>query len=359
MQTPVADSREVAALVRRIEQRLEGLPARLDAAVTGNAVLATATVDDLANSQISSIALALLVVYLVLAAMFSSWRVAFIALLPNLLPVAAFFGVLGAFNVGLNPTTSLIACIVLGIAVDDTIHFLVRFNLDARALASERDAVSSALRHIIRPVTFTSAALVLGFLYLTTSELQNQVRFGALAALTIGIAWVVDVLFTPALGSTMRIVTLWDSLRVDLGQAPQDTIPMLRGLSTRQARTFALLTHFDPIEAGQRLITKGNEARSMYVLVDGRLKVSIESDAGGQVDLATLNRGAVLGEVGSFGQKRTANVDVLEAGRVLRFNDDDLEKLRESHPAIAATLYRNLNHIQAERLANMTRQLGE
>ena len=60
-------------------------------------------------------------------------RSALLSMLPNALPVALYFGTLGALDITLSPTTSLIACVVLGIAVDDTIHFLTRFNHDARA----------------------------------------------------------------------------------------------------------------------------------------------------------------------------------------------------------------------------------
>ncbi len=66
-----------------------------------------------------------------------------IDLIPNLLPILAFFGVLGLTGTALSATTGLIACVVLGIAVDDTIHFLTRFNLAARRHAHEdRGAVA-------------------------------------------------------------------------------------------------------------------------------------------------------------------------------------------------------------------------
>ena len=131
----------------------------------------------------TSLTLASLAIWAMLALMFTSARAALLAMLPNLLPVGLYFGILGAFDIPLNPTNSLIACIVLGIAVDDTIHFLARFNADARAKANEKAAVKSALASVLRPVTFTVVALCLGFLVFTGSELQNQVQFGLLAFL--------------------------------------------------------------------------------------------------------------------------------------------------------------------------------
>jgi len=70
--------------------------------------------------------------------------------------------------------------------------------------------------------------------------------------------------------------------------------------------------------------------------------------------LSTLGRGAVMGEAGYFGQRRTASIDALSAVRLLRFDSQDLERLRVRYPSIAATIYRNLNRIQAERIARMT-----
>ena len=352
----VEDSAAIKQLIDRIDERLARLPRRLEATVTGNTVLVTNTVEDIASGQWLSVGVAAIIVYIILSMLFTSWRVGAMALMPNLLPVAVYFGTLGLFDISLNPTTSLIACIVLGVAVDDTIHFLVRFNAEARARADEKGAVAAALRSVIRPVTFTTIALCSGFLVLCFSELQNQVQFGALAAFTLAVAWFTDVMFTPALSSGVRIVTLWDVLRLDLGEDPQLSIPLLKDLTSRQARTFALLSDLQEVDAGTRVITEGDDADDVYVIVDGELKAWVERD-GERRDLATMRRGAVTGEVGLFGSKRTANVDALTPARLLKFNGSDLENMRQRYPRIAATIYRNLNLIQAQRLVNTTRMV--
>lgn len=349
----VDDSIAIADFVQRTEARLAQLPRPLDAALTGTPVIATRTVEVLASGQWQSMGVALLVILLMLSVLFNSLRAAALALLPNLAPIVTYFGLLGLTGVSLNPTTSLIACIVLGIAVDDTIHFLTRFNHDARASGSEQKAVASALGHTVRPVTLTSIALILGFLVFTGSELRNQVQFGWLSALTLALAWGVDLTLTPALGSKLRIVSLWDLLRLDLGQSPQHTIPMFAGLSLRQARLFALMARMEVVEAQAAVIREGEVARDMYVIVDGRLEVWVDRDGERRV-LAEMTRGAVAGETGYFGQRRTAHVTAVTPARVLRFNSQDLERVRLRYPRIAATLFRNLNRIQAERIARMT-----
>lgn len=353
----VSDSGAIGALVERIRERLTSLPEPLSGRVTGTPVLLSSAVDDIASGQIVTIGAALLVVFLLLSALFTSFSTGALALTPNLLPVLLYFGALGFSGVTLNPTTSLIACIVLGIAVDDTLYYLARFNNDARRFASESRATVSALRAVLRPVTYTSLALIAGFLMLTTSGLQNQVQFGALAAFTIAVAWLTDVTFTPALASGVKIVTLWDVLRLDLGRAPQDSIPLFTDLKLRQARIFALLSEIQRSPAGERVIAEGDEAGDIFVVIDGELRVWVEREDQ-QVELQRLRRGAVLGEVGHFAKRRTANVDAVTDVRLLRFDADDLEQLRRRYPRTAALVFRNLNRIQAQRLAEATRRIA-
>jgi predicted RND superfamily exporter protein len=354
----VDDSIAISRLVHAIEDRVRALPPPMDAHVTGSPVLATRTVNEIASGQFESIAIATFIIWILLSLMFTSMRAGLIALLPTVVPVAIYFGTLGLFDITLSPTTSLIACIVIGIAVDDTIQFLARFNADARATGSETRAAKSALLAIIRPVTLSTVALCLGFLVFTGSELKSQVQFGTLSAFTLAMAWLMNVTLTPALGSRLRIVTLWDLLRLDLGQSPQHTIPLFSGLTLRQARIFALMSKLESYRGGARVITQGDLARDMFVVVDGTLEAFLE---GGdeRKTLATMGRGAVMGEAGYFGQRRTAHVDAITPVRVLRFDSQDLERMRVRYPRIAATVYRNLNRIQAERLARATAMLRE
>ncbi len=353
VRTNVGDTRSLAELLRRIEPHLQSLPEPLKGRVTGNAVLIARALTNIARGQLASIALAMTIIFLIMAALFTSYRAAFLGLLPNILPIAIYFGLLGFTGVTLNPTTSLIATIVLGIAADDTIHYFVRFNTDARRSANEQTAAFHALEQTLRPITYTATALCLGFLVLTTSELRNQVQFGLLASFTLVAAWLANIILTPALASGVRIVTLWDVLRLDLGRDPQTSIPLMSDLNLRQSRIFALLSNVMDLKAGQRLLTEGDEGDDMYVVISGTLRVWVQR-ADGPVDLATMERGSVLGEVGYFMHKRTANVDALTDVRLLAFNEQSLERLRRWRPWIAAVVYRNLNRVQAERMARTT-----
>ena len=346
----VDDTADISALMERMQPELNGLPEGVTARITGNAALLARSVQTVTTDQVQSLGLALLMIYLVLALQFTSFSIAFKASLPTALQTALYFGALGISGVSLNATTSLVECLVLGLAVDDTIHYLARFNSAAKRSGSETLGAVQALAAVLRPITLTKAILAIGFLVLVTGELQNQVLFGWLAAFTLVAAWLVDVFVTPAFMSGVRVVTLWDSLLLNLGRDPQSTIPMFAGLSTRQARIFALLSNMQTMPAGTRLITEGDPGGDVFVVIEGELSVWLQRDAG-RMDVATLRRGAVLGEAGYFGQKRTANVDTLTPVRLLRFDDADRERICRRYPRIAARVFMNINKIQAERLA--------
>ena len=187
----------VNRLSARISARLRELPPELSAQVTGTSAVIARTVDDITRAQIVSVVTALVLMGAVLALLFRSWRVGLISLVPNVLPIVLYFGLLGVLPLTLNLTTSLVACAVFGIAIDDTVVFLSRYAIERARDASQ--AIEATLSGIVRPATITSAALCAGFLALSAGELRAQAEFGLLAALTLGFAWLIDVTLTPVL----------------------------------------------------------------------------------------------------------------------------------------------------------------
>jgi len=352
----VINSDRMSALLGRIKPQLEKLPGHLTAVVTGNPVLVSETLTDIIVGQARSVGLALVFVYAILTVMFMSQRIGLVALLPNIVPVAVYFGSLGLFGISLNPSTSLIAPMVLGIAIDDTIHYFSRFNREVHRHADDRKATLLAMKSVGRPVTLTSLGLCLGFLVLMSSELRMQAQVGMMASYALAIAWLSDFLLTPALCASVRFTTLWDALTLDLGDNPQESIPLLHGLKTSQARIVALMAKVTRVPEGQRIIHAGEEADEMYVVIDGQLKSSFKGDQG-RIEVATHGRGDVVGEAGLFFEKRTADVDVTQDSRLLCLTQENLDRLSRRYPYIATKVFRNLNRILATRLFTTTHRL--
>lgn len=358
VRTSAVDSHELGELLRRVEARLADLPKPLSARITGNRIVVQSLVDDIVTSQISSLASALAVIWLILSLQFLSVRVGLLALIPNALPLVVFFGALGATGIPLNLGTSLIAPMALGISIDDTIHYMSHFRDHAKRLANEKLAAVHVLRSTGRPMTYTALSLVVGFLVLSQSDLQTSAQLGAMGALTLAVAWACDFTLTPALCGGLRLVTMWDMLRLDLGPDPQQSIPLFRGLSSFQCRLAALIATIRDVPAGQSLLRAGEPGREMFLVLGGALEIAVRHPDGRRQVINVCRRGDVIGEVGFFHQRRSADVDVIEDARLLRLTQRNMEALTGRYPRIAAKVLRNLGEIMAQRLASTTDQLA-
>lgn len=359
VRTRVVDSGELGALLERVKEQLERLPGPLTARVTGNRIVIQSLVDDIVRSQVLSLGSALAVIALILSLQFLSVRVGLLALIPNVVPLAVFFGALGVLGIPLNLGTSLIAPMVLGITIDDTIHYMSHFRSHAKRLADEKRAALYVLASTGRPMTYTAISLCLGFAVLTASDLSTSAQLGGMAALTLAVAWSVDFTLTPALCGGLRLVTMWDTLRLDLGPEPQHSIPLFHGLSNFQCRLAALIATIREVPAGQNLLRAGDPGREMFLVLDGALEIAVHRPDGRRQVINVCRRGDVIGEVGFFHQRRSADVDVIEDARLLRLTRKNMEALTGRYPRIAAKVLRNLGEIMAQRLSNTTDRLAE
>jgi predicted RND superfamily exporter protein len=356
VRTRASATNDLRSLRHRIESHIAALPAPMKARVTGQAVVFQRLWDDVIERQVQTVALSLAVVYAILSLLFLSPRAGLRALAPNVIPVACYFAVLGASGVPLNVATSFVAPMTLGFALNDTLHYFARFSVEARRLADEEAATVRSLVTVGRPMTYTTLAICAAFLVLVGSELENLRWVGATAAVTLALAWLCDFTLTPALCVGLRVVTLWDTLTLDLGIAPQRSIPLLQGLSTAQCRIVAQLASLRTVPGGQTLLRSGAEGREMFLVVDGLLEARIETPHGWEV-LRRMGRGELVGEIGFYTHKHSAEVFVIEQARLLRLTEKTFERLNRRSPGIAAILYRNLSRIMAGRLADTTERI--
>ena len=144
-------------------------------------------------------ALAALTILLVIAIGLRSPRLGAVAMIPNLIPVLLFFGLLGLGVAPLSLPTSLIGCVALGIAIDDTVHFMVRYREERGRGASPEEAAARCTLLVGRPIAVTSFVLVAGFLVVTFSDFATLQEFGWLSAITMAICLVNDLVLLPAL----------------------------------------------------------------------------------------------------------------------------------------------------------------
>ena len=171
-----------SAALRALEARLRAaiaaadLPAALRADVTGNAIVLNRGADAIAGNQLGSVALTTATILLLVTAAFRSVRFGLIALVPNLVPVILFFGLLGGGIATLSLPTSLIGCVALGIAIDDTAHFLVNYRRVRGDGTPAVAAIASCVRELGQPMVVTSVMLSAGYLVLALSSLHHHPR---------------------------------------------------------------------------------------------------------------------------------------------------------------------------------------
>ena len=119
-------------------------------------------------------------------------------MVPNLFPIVIVLGIMGYAGVTLNVGTAMIGSICIGIAVDDTIHFMSRYRLRLAESRDVRQAVHATMLEVGRPIVATSVALAIGFAALFLSGFQPNREFGVLSAVTISVALVGDLVLLPA-----------------------------------------------------------------------------------------------------------------------------------------------------------------
>jgi predicted RND superfamily exporter protein len=155
--------------------------------------------DAIAFGQLTGLAFALLTVTGLLFAMFRSARLAWIALVPNLVPIAMGFGAMGLLGIPLDAGTVVIGNLAFGIAVDDSIHAVSGFFTRLRAGESAPDAISSTYRGVAPPLVYTTALVALGFGVLAFSDFTFVRHLGILTAGLMILCLLADLLLLPAL----------------------------------------------------------------------------------------------------------------------------------------------------------------
>jgi uncharacterized protein len=177
--------------------------------VTGDISVFAAQGSALVRSQIRSLGLAFLLITGLLMVNLRSIRLGLVSLIPNIPPVALIFGIMGWTGISLDSVTVFAASVALGLAVDDTVHFLTQLKLEMgaqRENGSIELCVHRAFDVTAKAMLSTSAVLFFGFLVLVISPFSPVVSFGILGAASVLTALLADVIFMPSVVLASPIV---------------------------------------------------------------------------------------------------------------------------------------------------------
>jgi predicted RND superfamily exporter protein len=200
VRTGAVGSASVRDLVARINALLhELLPPDISGEATGNAILLARSADGIAGGQLQSVAAAASVIFVLVTLALRSWKLGVIAMIPNLLPVAMFFAMLGLGAAPLSLPTSLIGSVALGIAIDDTVHFLVRYRRERSAGLSPAEAARVTGLRVGVPIATAAIMLCAGFAVIALSSFATLREFGVLFAVTVFFCLLAELVLMPAL----------------------------------------------------------------------------------------------------------------------------------------------------------------
>ncbi|MGD9302461.1 MAG: MMPL family transporter, partial [Desulfobacterales bacterium] len=335
--------------------------------VTGLGMVIAASSHQLTIGQIKSLSITMILVFGIMFVLFLSSKVGFIAIVPNLFPIIINFGIMGWLGIELSMVTSLIASIAIGLAVDDTIHYLARYNREFRKDLDDERAIRDTLHHVGRPIIFTTITICIGFSVLVFSSFKPTAIFGVMMVITSLSALVGDLILLPSLIRHVELVTLWDLVRLKLGKEPRMGIPLFNGLSRTQVHYILMAGSLTQIEADEVLFHKGDSSNSMYTIISGTMDVfdpvrddELELQPESRILINQLKTGDVLGEMGFLrSAPRSATVIATSQVELLKINWKMVKRLQWLYPPTAHKFFLNLMGIICDRLENLTECFAE
>ncbi|WP_034893587.1 efflux RND transporter permease subunit [Gillisia sp. Hel_I_29] len=168
--------------------------------MTGKALIFQKGTTYLVKNLVISLTLAIILIALLMAWMFRSFRMILISVIPNLLPLIVTAGMMGFLGVPIKPSTILVFSIAFGISVDDTIHFLAKYRQELKANNWKiKRSVYAALKETGVSMFYTSIVLFFGFSVFMISSFGGTVALGGLVSATLLFAMLSNLLLLPSL----------------------------------------------------------------------------------------------------------------------------------------------------------------
>jgi predicted RND superfamily exporter protein len=179
----------------KVQQQHSGI----EITVSGSAVVATRNLSKMITDLAKSLAIAAAVIFVVLTFMFRSLRMGLVSLVPNLLPLLFTAAFLVWTGQPLRLTSVLLFTVSLGIAVDDTIHFIVRYLRERQAGLSVDDAIRNSIVSVGGALLVSTLILLAGFSASATSVMPHSQLFSQLACIAVVVALIGDMVLLPAI----------------------------------------------------------------------------------------------------------------------------------------------------------------
>ena len=167
--------------------------------ITGLAVLYNNMLQSLFQSQIGSLLIVFAVISIMLLLIFKSFKVMVIGLIPNIFVASSVMGLLGLLKIPLDIMTITVAAISVGMAVDNTIHYIYRYKKELKKTDSVEQALENAHTTTGRAIFYTATTIAAGFCILSLSNFFPTVLFGLFTSLAMVLAFITSLTVLPNL----------------------------------------------------------------------------------------------------------------------------------------------------------------
>lgn len=197
--SPTVPIRETIDQIRAVAE--SAMKGSADVSVTGELAVLAHQTSELIDDQIRSMFLAAIIITVLMMIQMGSFLLGLICLIPNIPPVAAVFGIMGWFGISLDSVTVFAATVAIGLAVDNTIHFLTQMKREIHLNPDQGTEkwVSTAYRLTAKQIASWSVVTLCGFLALSVSPFKPVVFFGILGCSSIVLGMYGDLIFMQAL----------------------------------------------------------------------------------------------------------------------------------------------------------------
>ncbi|MFN4233338.1 MAG: efflux RND transporter permease subunit [Bacteroidia bacterium] len=175
-------------------------PEKYTVYLTGNSIVFLKGTNYLIKNLILSLALAIFIISILMSFLFMSFRMVFVSILPNFIPLIVTAGLMGYFGITIKPSTILVFSIAFGISVDDTIHYLAKYRQEIKLRRWDlKGSVLTALRESGMSMAYTSIILFFGFGIFSVSNFGGTVALGVLVSITLIVAMLSNLIILPSL----------------------------------------------------------------------------------------------------------------------------------------------------------------
>ena len=190
-----------AKFLKDLQSGLNSLLAgeQASAQISGIMVLYNNMLQSLMSSQIDTLGITVLVLFVLFVIIFRSFSYALIAIVVNLIPLCACFGIMGVAGIPLDIMSITIAAISIGIGVDDVIHYIYRYKREFARSGDEAAAIRASHASIGYAMYYTSFAIILGFSVMMMSNFWPTIYFGMLICLVMSLLLLGALIILPSL----------------------------------------------------------------------------------------------------------------------------------------------------------------